>query len=512
MPILDTHISGEQLRTPRQVDAGKPFRQIGALAQDIGGALEERDTAKLEFDTRMQMAEQKNQVDTANINTKNALALWDEEYSAHPLDYKPRDYEDKVTQILQEQGEDIEDPAASIRYQQKAGLLATQYGIKARATRNTAVIAQGKQNTISSLTSIAGQPALDSAGNLSPLKIEARLLEGERVIDEAVAFGYYSEIEGEKLKKEGVTTTALSDASRGSKYAREVMTRLADPKDTTYPFQDPKDKKAAWSQAKGMLGMMEYKEKVTVESDKVQAERISNAIITQDDKSGYQRYVEIKQIGLSKANEDRALAVLNKRLGVASDTNSEAVEELGLDLDYFEKGEGVEPVEYFKQVQGFRAKVDGAYIDGKLSPASYDQLLLDIDKATDIRRSELAGAAKSGESLQFIYDNGEAAASFSSEFDARTSSKLFADYYVRKNAPDFNNTYKNREELVEQIKQEEAAQQRTTAQRIVQQFATRSALRAERDAGKQQLEVGKIYTNANGEQAEFMADGSMRPI
>jgi hypothetical protein len=463
MPTLPRYSSQRQLRAPQAVSAAPVLRQIGETALDIAVMGERREIAKLEFDTRMELAEQKNQIDTAKINTQNQLALFQEEQKANPMALKPQEIEDGITKIIGENTSGIESFSAQQTFERDISGIATRYGIQARGIRNTAVINTGKQNTIAGIEAIAGD-----TNRLLKLSTE--------VIDPAVALGFYSPEEGQNLKSEAVKSWALNDANQGAGAARSVLESLKT-NDGRYPL-DAEESNAAFSDVKSVLSRLEYTEKVETAGAGVLVQQEYTDIIARTDIEVYQKYAAIKNMALQPKQEKQALAVLNTAEGIAPFTDTRMLALLGAEIDSFNKvfgteGAAEEPDKYFKRVQRFRDKVDQAYINKKLSPESYTILLDDISKSTDVKTLQAAGSLKNNDNWSdWRYENSDAIADFGIAFDEDPilSSRLFSDYYLQKSDPDFKNTRGNRQQLVADLVEKEKASQRTEAQKVVMRY------------------------------------------
>jgi hypothetical protein len=234
MPILETHISGEQLRMPRQVDAGKPFRQVAKVAQVV--QVQQEKTA---------LAERQNNIDDATINTKKQLALAQADYLKDPLATKEEDYVEQMSGFIEDGSSGLENEEDRHAFNRDMGLTTTLLGINAKSARTEATAVKGRENAYTNLKGIQLEP--------QALRVQSI----KNTLAKAQTLGFYDQEQVDTLNAGANINNAIHDAGKSAESAKEVMRVVSDESfdGKTYDLT-PDERKSVYAQAKNLHDMM----------------------------------------------------------------------------------------------------------------------------------------------------------------------------------------------------------------------------------------------------------------
>jgi hypothetical protein len=496
MPILDTHISGEQLRSPRQVDDGKPFRQLGALAQDIGSAIETRDQAKLEFDTRMQMAEQKNQVDEAKLNTKMQFDLLQEEYTQDPIEFSkdnPDAYQERLTDIVLNQGDTIQSDLGRQVYQDDIKDIANKYSIIANKVRNDTIIARGKSN----LDNIQQQLWADP--NRNGKLTDELMRSGE--------FGIIDSGEAQERSQNTIMSWAVRDAETSIDGAKAVLRALADPNDSRYPLES-ENKTKAFDAVNKIVKRQETVARMDRAIGGIGTQSSGQEIVARKDLNTEQKYQAILALRMSDKDQKTAIANLESSRNIDPYTNSRKLALFGWDLTALKKDfqpgteitQEEDATKYLGRIQKIKDDVIKSYTNGELSHTNYLQLTDNINAYSTAKIAQSRGALQEEDVWDWgwgdDFENADAISMFNDGTDQKTADDMFANYYTslgaletnksaqssweKKTGEKWDNTPASREKLAISIEEKQSQIRRNSAYQLTTEYSEFTKAKDER--------------------------------
>jgi hypothetical protein len=386
------------------------------------------------------------------------------------------EYANGMQDILDRNSETIESTVAQDAFNQSMIMSTTRLGIQARGIRNTEIINEGRTITIGKIKSFSDDPN------------RIFLLDNE--LSTAKEFGYYDDTEN--IREKTIASWATYDAEKGIPHAQEVLKRLGDPKDQTYPLS-PEDKNQVFNKVKAIINRQSDEEKVEKQKRGVLALMAVDDVLNSDQTYAekYWAIDKMRKEGVIKPDEAKtAEGMLDSRHSVDPETSADTLLDLQTRLRSLDtRVANIDYENFFKETRSLIKSTNKAYGDGDLSYRNYRQIVKQIKTATADKSREVVDAKSEWRISWGDYSPDEAYAEFSESTDSKVEAdKLFVDYYSITASAEMSN--KQKKEKVRELIDNHKEQQESNATNIMNSL--KRPVKREGAAPKRTYKVGEI--------------------
>ena len=368
LPQIRPQYHNRNIRRPESIDSASAIRSMGQMFSDVIQGGEDKKTARLEFQTRLDVAEYHNNIEQAKINTQNQLALLQEEFETNPLAVNKEEYYQAQSKVIEDNSTLIEGEVAQEKFQRDVSSMAIQYGIQSRALRHVAVIDDGQTTAQERAEQFVDSP------NRNDLMRE--------MMDEKTAIGIYSEAEAKDFMGETDFEWGLDDAGKSLNNAKWVLKQLKEGNPDYLPnLSEAQKNKLAQQIRTGTIPRLEYGNADTAVT-----------ILKEVDFGGkprefYSNIEEAKLIGAIKETEANAMILAYQReREIDESTEPETFKSLSLQVDAVDARKGEAPMgnslSYANQTRELYTAIYKAYGEMKLTYPHLQALLKDAGVST----------------------------------------------------------------------------------------------------------------------------------
>jgi hypothetical protein len=426
MPILETHVSGEQLRMPRQVDAGKPFRQVAKVAGYVGAVEEKRRVAKLEFDQKIEAQKTKNQVDTAEINYKSQSKLYDDNFDPNITTFE--EHEEGRNELRQQFKDTIESPIGQQEYDLGTEISSTEGHIKSKAKYNKQIIDNANV--------LRGQKLVSFQANDPRVRVQQARAEIQNGLDS-------QHIENTEEANEELQATLFKYSTHDATYGNveEVIKALGDKNDTTYgPLDGEMRKKAlafALETQKQRKRVAEINAGVSSFNASVEVGKIS----TNPEMTPEQRFYAIEAMPLESADkkkyqqemmnarvDPRTNATTFRKMNGAVNTLIGRYGKTDIGKEITEKDEAQK---FLKSAKRLQDELRREHLNGNLNYEKYVDLTDKLEPVIGLRIDQARGVLKEDMEVPTGYEDDNALNALQTAFDndMERVDDVFMNYY-----------------------------------------------------------------------------------
>jgi hypothetical protein len=419
MPTLQPHIGGQSYRgTQRPAD------------MNISGATRGLINTVVARNQRIELANRKNKIDDATIQTKKDLALRQAKFLEDPL-ADEQEYAEDMGSILEDNATTLENQEDQHAFSRDMSLTTTLLGIEADSARTRAIDVRGKENSYTKLKEQQSKPSLLRPGMI------------KETTDEGVALGFYNRKEADFLVSGANVNNAIYDA-KNAESAKRVMDIVSDEDFDNTIYQLTQDeRKSVYAQAKSLHDMYVVGDEFdALDKDDMYAQNVATIIgsdASQAMKSRKIFDIGVK-LGMSGPIRSVAQAQLALKVGVQPSGTKENRNALFLKIERMklEKPEDAEQsMAFLKRQRETLEEVVDSYNKGRIGHPEYVELTQKFGKDLTTAKAQAMGQVQQSDDVPWDmpffgedYSNASSYEKYYEDFSAKIpNTSLKAEYY-----------------------------------------------------------------------------------